>query len=317
MATLGKIEKVDLRSVWSNEATDFTPWLSKQENLDALSEVLGMDLEAIATEQFVGPFRADLLCKDAYTQATVLIENQLEKTNHSHLGQILTYGAGLNVKTIIWIASRFTDEHRAALDWLNEATDEGFSFFGIEIELLRIGESAPAPQFKIISQPNAWSKNIRETAQHSGELSGAKQQQLAYWTAFREYVKEHGSPLRLQKPLPQHWTNLAIGRSNYWLCARVNTLAENISADLNIGEKNKAGFNALYAQKDEIEREFGSPLIWNELPQKIQSIIGTTKDDADIMNEADWDNQFAWLADKLEKLDKVFRRRIRELQAED
>ena len=317
MATLGKIEKVDLRSAWSNEATDFTPWLSKQENLDALSEVLGMDLEAIATEQFVGPFRADLLCKDAYTQATVLIENQLEKTNHSHLGQILTYGAGLNVKTIIWIASRFTDEHRAALDWLNEATDEGFSFFGIEIELLRIGESAPAPQFKIISQPNAWSKNIRETAQHSGELSGAKQQQLAYWTAFREYVKEHGSPLRLQKPLPQHWTNLAIGRSNYWLCARVNTLAENISADLNIGEKNKAGFNALYAQKDEIEREFGSPLIWNELPQKIQSIIGTTKDDADIMNEADWDNQFAWLADKLEKLDKVFRRRIRELQAED
>ena len=317
MATLGKIEKVDLRSVWSNEATDFTPWLSKQENLDALSEVLGMDLEAIATEQFVGPFRADLLCKDAYTQATVLIENQLEKTNHSHLGQILTYGAGLNVKTIIWIASRFTDEHRAALDWLNEATDEGFSFFGIEIELLRIGESAPAPQFKIISQPNAWSKNIRETAQHSGELSGAKQQQLAYWTAFREYVKEHGSPLRLQKPLPQHWTNLAIGRSNYWLCARVNTLAENISADLNIGEKNKAGFNALYAQKDEIEREFGGSLIWNELPQKIQSIIGTTKDDADIMNESDWDNQFAWLADKLEKLDKVFRRRIRELQAED
>lgn len=317
MATLGKIEKVDLRSVWSNEATDFTPWLSKQENLDALSEVLGMDLEAIATEQFVGPFRADLLCKDAYTQATVLIENQLEKTNHSHLGQILTYGAGLNVKTIIWIASRFTDEHRAALDWLNEATDEGFSFFGIEIELLRIGESAPAPQFKIISQPNAWSKNIRETAQHSGELSGAKQQQLAYWTAFREYVKEHGSPLRLQKPLPQHWTNLAIGRSNYWLCARVNTLAENISADLNIGEKNKAGFNALYAQKDGIEREFGSPLIWNELPQKIQSIIGITKDDADIMNEADWDNQFAWLADKLEKLDKVFRRRIRELQVED
>lgn len=317
MATLGKIEKVDLRSVWSNEATDFTPWLSKQENLDALSEVLGMDLEAIATEQFVGPFRADLLCKDAYTQATVLIENQLEKTNHSHLGQILTYGAGLNVKTIIWIASRFTDEHRAALDWLNEATDEGFSFFGIEIELLRIGDSAPAPQFKIISQPNAWSKNIRETAQHSGELSGAKQQQLAYWTAFREYVKEHGSSLRLQKPLPQHWTNLAIGRSNYWLCARVNTLAENISADLNIGEKNKAGFNALYAQKDEIEREFGSPLIWNELPQKIQSIIGITKDDADIMNEADWDNQFAWLADKLEKLDKVFRRRIRELQIED
>lgn len=313
MATLGKIEKVDLRTVWSNEATDFTPWLAKAENLEALSDLLGLNLEVVAMEQFVGPYRADLLCRDTYTQAMVLIENQLEKTNHSHLGQILTYGAGLNVKTIIWIASRFTDEHRAALDWLNEATEEGYSFFGIEIELLKIDNSIPAPQFNIISQPNAWSKNIRETAQHSTELTGAKQQQLAYWSAFREYVKEHGSPVRLQKPLPQHWTNLAIGRSNYWLCGRVNTLAENISADLNINEKTKAGFNALYAQREQIEKEFGSPLLWNELPTKIMSTIGITKDDADIMNEDDWENQFAWLVDKLEKLDKVFRRRVREL----
>jgi len=313
MATLGKIEKVDLRTVWSNEATDFTPWLSKAENLEALSDLLSLNLEVVAMEQFVGPYRADLLCRDTYTQAMVLIENQLEKTNHSHLGQILTYGAGLNVKTIIWIASRFTDEHRAALDWLNEATEEGYSFFGIEIELLKIDNSIPAPQFNIISQPNAWSKNIRETAQHSTELTGAKQQQLAYWSAFREYVKEHGSPVRLQKPLPQHWTNLAIGRSNYWLCGRVNTLAENISADLNINEKTKAGFNALYAQREQIEKEFGSPLLWNELPTKIMSTIGITKDNADIMNEDDWENQFAWLVDKLEKLDKVFRRRVREL----
>ena len=179
------------------------------------------------------------------------------------------------------------------------------------------GNSAPAPQFKIISQPNAWSKNIRETAQHSGELTGAKQQQLAYWTAFKEYVKEAGKPLRLQKPLPQHWTNIAIGRSNFWLCARVNTLAGSISADLNINEKTKAAYQALYSQKAEIESEFGSPLIWNELPQKIQSIIGVTNDNADIMNEEDWEKQFAWLSEKLEKLDKVFRRRVRELQLDE
>ncbi len=317
MATLGKIEKVDLRTVWSNEATDFTPWLSKAENLEALSDLLGLNLEVVAMEQFVGPYRADLLCRDTYTQAMVLIENQLEKTNHSHLGQILTYGAGLNVKTIIWIASRFTDEHRAALDWLNEATEEGYSFFGIEIELLKIDNSIPAPQFNIISQPNAWSKNIRETAQHSTELTGAKQQQLTYWSAFREYVKEHGNTVRLQKPLPQHWTNLAIGRSNYWLCGRVNTLSENISADLNIHEKTKAGFHTLFSQKEQIEKEFGSPLIWNELPTKIVSTIGITKENADIMNESDWENQFAWLVDKLEKLDKVFRRRVRELPSNE
>ncbi|CAN1564838.1 Domain of unknown function DUF4268 [Burkholderiaceae bacterium] len=314
---LGKIERVNLREVWNNEATDFTPWLAQQENLDALSEVLGMDLETVAIEQFVGPFRADLLCKDAYTQATVLIENQLEKTNHSHLGQILTYGAGLNVKTIIWIASKFTDEHRAALDWLNEATDEGYSFFGIEIELLRIGSSEPAPQFKIISQPNTWSKNIRETAQHTGELTGAPQQQLAYWTAFKEYVRDKGSLIRLQKPLPQHWTNIAIGRSNFALCARVNTLAGSISADLNINEKTKVAYHALYAQKAEIETEFGGALIWNELPQKIQSIISVTNNNANIMIEAEWEKQFDWLIDKLDRLDKVFRKRVRELQLEE
>ena len=140
--TLGTFEKVELRTVWGNEATDFTPWLARPENLEKLSETLGMELETTGTEQSVGSFRADMLCKDSFTGNYVLIENQLEKTNHSHLGQILTYSAGLNIKTVIWIASRFTDEHRAALDYLNEITEEGFSFFGLEVELWKIDNSA-------------------------------------------------------------------------------------------------------------------------------------------------------------------------------
>jgi hypothetical protein len=131
--TLGRLERVELRTVWNNEATDFTPWLAKPENLEALSEALGMDLESTGTEQSVGAYRADMLCTDAFSGNSVLIENQLEKTNHSHLGQILTYSAGLNVKTVIWIASRFTDEHRAALDFLNEITEEGVSFLGLKL----------------------------------------------------------------------------------------------------------------------------------------------------------------------------------------
>ena len=133
--SLGKLERVDLRTVWNNEANDFTPWLAKSENLEALSETLGMDLESTGTEQSVGVYRADMLCKDALSGSLVLVENQLEKTDPSHLGQILTYSAGLSVKTVIWIASRFTDEHRAALDYLNEITEEGVSFFGLEVEL--------------------------------------------------------------------------------------------------------------------------------------------------------------------------------------
>ena len=168
--TLGKLERVELRTVWNNEATDFTPWLSKLENLAALSETLGMDLETTGTEQSVGAYRADLLCKDAFSGNAVLIENQLEKTNHSHLGQILTYSAGLSVKTVVWVASRFTDEHRAAMDYLNEITEEGYSFFGLEVELWKIGNSAPAPKFNIVSRPNTWARNVREVISNTENL---------------------------------------------------------------------------------------------------------------------------------------------------
>lgn len=150
MNTLGRLEKVDLRNFWTTEAGDFTPWLAQEENIALLGEAVGVELEVEAQEKSVGPFRADILCKDTSTDQWVLIENQLERTDHTHLGQLLTYGAGLNAVTIVWIAAKFTEEHRAALDWLNEITDERFNFFGLEVELWRIGDSLAAPKFNII-----------------------------------------------------------------------------------------------------------------------------------------------------------------------
>lgn len=152
---LSKVSKVDLRSCWQNEANDFTPWLASEENIALLADALGMnELEVKAQEEHVGPFRADILCIDPGTDKYVLIENQLEKTDHSHLGQILTYAAGLEAVTIIWIAERFTEEHRAAIDWLNSITDKEFNFFGVEIELIKIGDSPAAPIFNVIAKPN-------------------------------------------------------------------------------------------------------------------------------------------------------------------
>ncbi len=136
----GRLERVELRQVWPHEATAFTPWLAQPENLKLLGDKIGIDLELEAQEANVGPFRADILCKDTLTNQWVLIENQLERTDHTHLGQLLTYAAGLKAVTIVWIANRFTSEHRAALDWLNEITDSGFNFFGLEVELWRIGD---------------------------------------------------------------------------------------------------------------------------------------------------------------------------------
>jgi hypothetical protein len=147
IAKLAHLEQVDLREVWQNEAGDFTPWLAQEENLKLLGDTIGIGLELEAQEKDVGPFRADILCKDTATANWVLIENQLEQTDHKHLGQLLTYGAGLKAVTVVWIAEKFTEEHRAALDWLNEITSEQFSFFGLEIELWRIAGSPVAPKF--------------------------------------------------------------------------------------------------------------------------------------------------------------------------
>ena len=143
-------------------------WLD-DENIGLLSETIGLELEVEAQEKHVGPFRADILCKDTVTDSWVLIENQLERTNHTHLGQLLTYAAGLDAVTVVWIAERFTEEHRAALDWLNEITAEGFSFFGLEIELWRIGDSPMAPKFNVVSHPNDWTKTVSRISR--GELT--------------------------------------------------------------------------------------------------------------------------------------------------
>jgi len=310
---LGKLERVDLRTVWNNEATDFTPWLAKPENLEALSETLGMDLESAGTEQYVGNYRADLLCKDAFTDSFVLVENQLEKTNHNHLGQILTYCAGLNVKTVIWIASRFTDEHRAALDYLNEITEEGFSFFGLELELWRIADSPPAPKFNVVSRPNNWAKSVRESAQHAGELSDTKQLQLAYWSAFKDFVEARGH-LKCHNASPKHWLNMSIGKSGFWLSARVNSLKHRLSADFHLRTpKSKAIYQTFEADKQSIESEFGGRLDWYELPDNKDSYISVSLENADFRRKEDWQRQFEWLATNLENLDRVFRKRVKDL----
>ena len=161
---LSKIEKISLRECWQNEASDFTPWLASEDNITLLADALGMnELEVKGQEEHVGPFRADILCVDPGTDKYVLIENQLEKTDHNHLGQILTYAAGLDAVTIIWVAERFTEEHRATIDWLNRITDKEFNFFGVEIELIKIGDSPAAPMFNVIAKPNGWSKDVRSS----------------------------------------------------------------------------------------------------------------------------------------------------------
>ena len=185
---LGTLEKVDIRSVWPTEDGHFTKWLARPENLGRLAKDLGLDLEPHATEERVGPFSADILCRSTFDDSWVVIENQFGRTDHDHLGKLLTYAAGLEGRTMVWVAERFTDEHRAAVDLLNESTDDDYNYFGVEIELLRIGDSKTAPRFNIVAQPNEWSKVIKRTSGASGSLSETQRTQLDFWVKFTEYM---------------------------------------------------------------------------------------------------------------------------------
>lgn len=318
---LGRLQKVELREAWPSESGDFTPWLAQEENLALLGEAIGIELELEAREKDVGPFWADILCKDTATDNWVLIENQLARTDHSHLGQVLTYAAGLNAVTLVWIAERFTEEHRAALDWLNEHTDEKINLFGLEIELWRIGDSPIAPKFNIVSQPNDWTRTVQKAASGGGEISEHRQLQLKYWTAFKAYMESKQSPLRCQKPLPQNWANFAIGRTGVHLTSIVSvwnsetwSRAPEIRADLYLdGPRAKQEFASLQARKAEIETALGFTLNWHNPEDKAASRLSSRRD-ADFLNESLWPEQFEWLRGRLETMHKVFAPIMRELQ---
>lgn len=317
---LGRIAPVELRSVWTTESTDFTPWLAREENLQELGNRIGIELELEARERNVGPFRADLLCKDVETNQWVLIENQLERTDHMHLGQLLAYASGLQAVTIIWIAREFTDEHRATLDWLNEITDERFRFFGVELELWQIGASDPAPRFNVVSKPNGWTRSVRESARASSNEPPTELQATyeRYWTVLRDTLTNRQGPLTSRRPLPQHWTNFKIGRSGFRLTATLNARERRIGAELFIYHVDaKAFFHQLEADKAAIETEVGQPLSWEALPDRIGSRIALYRPNSDPTSEPDWRSQHQWLVDALERLHAVFGRRVQELDADD
>lgn len=316
---LGKLEKIDLRDIWISESSDFTPWLAREENLLTLGETLGLELELEAQEKAVGPFRADILCKDIGTNAWVLIENQLERTDHSHLGQLLTYASGLEAVTIVWIAARFTEEHRSTLDWLNRITDETFRFFGVEVELWRIGQSPAAPRFNIVSKPNNWNKLVTQAARaiDEAELSGTKTLQLAYWTALGSILMAKGGPLaKERKPQPQSWMSYSIGRSGFGVNASQSRPKRQVRAELYISNQHaKAFFHLLHAQKAAIEAELGYPLEWEELPAGKDTRILAALKDTDPEDEADWPRQHEWLAARLNEFYRVFASRVKALDA--
>lgn len=312
---LGKLTREDARSVWKHEALDFTPWV--RANIDALSEALGLELELPESEVPVGDFSCDVVAQEVGTGHRVIIENQLEPTDHGHLGQLLTYAAGLDARVIVWIAPQYRPEHRQAIDWLNANTGEELVFFGVEVELLRIDNSPYAPHFKVVSLPNDWQKAVkRRNVTQPSDRGLARQQFFADLIAL--YKQRFPSQRIANKASVHNWLSIAsAGRTGFAfnvVFGRDALMRVELYIDVGDGVANKEAFDALQAQREAIEQEIGETLSWERLDNARASRIaahhaGQVTDTAPLRDE-----HLNWCATMVNKFRLSFENRVKQLQ---
>lgn len=289
---LGKLEEVDVRELWKHEQYDFSNWLSQEENIEMLNEVLGLTLVDVNKEVYVGSYRCDLVAKDDASDTKVIIENQLEASNHDHLGKIITYASGLDADIVVWIVKEAREEHKSAIEWLNNNTTSDIGFFLIELRAYKIGDSMPAPKFEVIEKPNDFIKNTKGT-NASGDLNKSQSERYEFWSQFNDLIIERGRPFNVRKATTNHWYNVAVGSSECHISISLINKDNNIIVEIYIRD-NKELFDELLAKKENIEKDFGSALVWSRLDGKNASRIkyyikGLNFDDHsnynDLMNE--------------------------------
>lgn len=305
MGKFGKLKKLGLRKIWSKEASDFTPWLSS--NITALGEALGLDLELTDRESNVGDFSLDLLARDLGTSRTVIIENQLTQTDHDHLGKLLTYAAGFGASIVIWVSESIRDEHRQALDWLNQRTDSDTQFFGVVIEVLQIDDSKAAYNFKPVVFPNEWQKSRRR--QLSGKVSSKGEKYRQYFQTLIDELREKYKFTGARIGQPQNWYSFSSGYSGIpyaAVFAQGGRVRVEIYIDQGDFDKNKGLFDFLYSQKEKIEEESGLTIEWERLDDKRASRTAVYRDGSigDSDNELEEIRQ--WHVGKLLALKNVF-----------
>ena len=309
-AKLSKLSKIDLRAVWEHEALDFTNWLAQEENLTLLGEEIGVEIKLIKTEANVGKFSVDILAEEENSGRKIIIENQLEDTNHDHLGKIITYAAGYGASVVIWVVRDAREEHQKAVEWLNQHTDEEIGFFLIKIQLWKIEDSNPAPKFEVVASPNEWAKTIK-TGSSDIELTDTKLEQLDFWKKLKSFILSHDSNFRLQTPRPQHWYDVSMGTSEAHVTLTVNTRENLIGCEIYIS-RNKDLFHFLQERKESLEKEIGETLEW--VDANVASRVKAKKKVEDIFNTAYLENNFKWLYEKTVLFQKVFGNKIKEFK---
>lgn len=310
--TLGRLQTVDLRDVWQSEPYNFTPWLAQSENLEFLAESLGLPgLELIKAEHAVDSFSADIVARIVDSNHHVLIENQLERTDHLHLGQLLTYAPRFDAKIIVWVARQFTEAHRAALDWLNSITDERYAFFGVEVQAVRIGDSVPAPQFNVVAKPNSWTRAVlAPTNEPVGVLSEIALSNIDYWEAFHVAAGIAGAPLRkIDRPLKDtnYWVPIAENGNAYLSAYRSHARKASIGVFLGLyNDPMTFVSERLAEQRTELDEAFGDQLDWARNREGVVSKIVIKAPVTDPKDRGDWPRQHGWMIEHLKSFSRVF-----------
>ena len=267
---LGRLKEVDIRELWAHEQYNFSNWLAKEKNIELLNETVGLTLTDIDKEVYVGSYRCDLVAVDETTDVKIIIENQLDSTDHDHLGKIITYASGLDANVIIWIVKEAREEHKSAIEWLNNNMAKEISFFLLESKAYRIGDSLPAPMFKVVEKPNDFIKSNKSVK--DGDLSKTQAERLNFWTEFNRVVTENGKPFNVRKATTDHWYEVAIGTSDAHISITLVNKDGTIGVELYVRDC-KDLFDNLYEHKEEIENKLGFNMHWERLDDKKASRI--------------------------------------------
>lgn len=305
---IGKLKEVKLRNLWKHEQYDFSEWLSQNENIELLNDILGLTLTDISKEVYVGSYRCDLVAVDESSGIKVIIENQLESSNHEHLGKIITYASGLDAQVVVWIVKNAKEEHRSAIEWLNNNTNSDINFFLIELHAYKIGDSLPAPYFEIIEKPNDFIKNNKVNG-NKNELNKSQSERLIFWNRFNEILIDKGKPFNVRKATTDHWYDVAIGSSSSHISIELINKEKHVRIGLYMVD-DKEYFDKLFANKDTIETQLGIKLEWQRECSGNVSRVKYKLPGLDYDNHSNYDELINKSIDIAANMQKVFKKYI-------
>lgn len=305
---LGILQEVKVRELWRHEQYDFSNWIAQEKNIEMLNDILGLTLIDVDKEVYVGSYRCDIVAIDETTGIKVIIENQLEPSNHDHLGKIITYASGLDAAVVVWIVTEAREEHKSAIEWLNNNTNKNINFFFLELHAYKIGDSLPAPKFEIVEKPNGFIKNSKGQI-NSNDLNKSQSERLEFWTMFNDVVADRGKPFNIRKASTDHWYDVSIGTSEAHLSITLVNKENYVGIELYIND-NKDLFDSIFAKKDEIEKELSLKFDWQRLDSKKASRVIYRINGLNFDDHSNYNQLMNEIIDKVVEIRKVVSKNI-------